>query len=111
MEHASYSAAMNHFTRSFIHIHRVWHGLKYYTVLLMCCACKCVHLISDLFNTVLIFKKIFFFCGEGCGRVNFLIVFVFCFVFLFLKQYEGENAKTNYIVMIFLCGRNNIALF
>lgn len=78
MELASYSAAMNHFTCSFIHIHMVWHGLKYYTVLLMCCACKCVHLISDLFNTLLIFKKIFFFCGEGCDRVNFLIVFVFC---------------------------------
>lgn len=46
MEHASSSAAMNHLTCSFIHIHMVWHGLKYYTVLLMCCACKCVHLIS-----------------------------------------------------------------
>jgi len=66
----------------------------------MCCACKCVHFISDLFNTLLIFKKIFFFCGEGCGRVNFLIVFLFCWGGG-LKQYEGENAKTNYIVMIF----------
>lgn len=101
MGHASYSAAMNHFTHSFIHIHTVWCGLKYYTVLLMCRACKCMQLISDLFNTTDFLKYIFLLWGgvwEGkfptsiCG-LCFCFAFLFVFWGFFLKQYEGENEK------------------